>query len=73
MVDFQYAKGRIEESIDFISKEMEEFEKDYAAKDWKEYKQNNKLQKLNNVSFFEPPARREEKSDKTLTHCCYYK
>lgn len=46
MVDFQYAKGRIEESIDFISKEMEEFEKDYAAKDWKEYKQNNKLQKL---------------------------
>lgn len=46
MVDFQYAKGRIEESVDFISKEMEEFEKDYAAKDWKEYKENNKLQKL---------------------------
>ena len=46
MVDFQYAKGRIEESIDFISKEIEEFQKDYAAKDWKEYKENNKLQKL---------------------------
>ena len=46
MVDFQYAKGRIEESIDFISNEIEEFEKDYAAKDWKEYKQDNKLQKL---------------------------
>jgi uncharacterized protein YutE (UPF0331/DUF86 family) len=46
MVDFQYAKGRIEESVDFISKEMEEFEKDYAAKDWQEYKENNKLQKL---------------------------
>lgn len=46
MVDFQYAKGRIEESVDFISKEMVEFEKDYAAKDWKEYKENNKLQKL---------------------------
>ncbi len=28
MVDFQYAKGRIEESVAFITKEMEEFEKD---------------------------------------------
>ncbi len=46
MADFQYAKGRIEESIDFITKEMEEFQKDYSATDWKEYKQNNKLQKL---------------------------
>jgi len=46
MVDFQYAKGRIEESVDFISKEIEEFEKDYAAKDWEAYKQDNKLQKL---------------------------
>ncbi len=46
MVEFQYAKGRVEESIDFISKEMEEFEQDYAGKDWKEYKQNSKLQKL---------------------------
>ena len=46
MVDFHYAKGRIEESIDFITKEMEEFEKDYAAKDWKDYMQDKKLQKL---------------------------
>jgi len=46
VADFYYAKGRIEESIEFITKEMEEFQKDYAAKDWKEYKQNNKLQKL---------------------------
>ena len=46
MVDFQHAKGRIEESVAFITNEMEEFEKDYAAKDWKEYKQDNKLQKL---------------------------
>ena len=46
MADFHYAKGRIEESIEFITKEMEEFEKDYAAKDWKEYKKDNKLQKL---------------------------
>lgn len=46
MANFNYAKGRIEESIEFITREMEEFEKDYAAKDWKEYKQNNKLQKL---------------------------
>ena len=46
MADFQYAKGRIEESIDFISKEMEEFEKEYLGKDWRQYKQNNKLQKL---------------------------
>ena len=46
MADFHYAKGRIEESIEFITKEMEEFEKDYTAKDWKEYKKDNKLQKL---------------------------
>jgi len=46
VANFNYAKGRIEESIEFITREMEEFEKDYAAKDWKEYKQNNKLQKL---------------------------
>ena len=46
IVDFQYAKGRIEESVAFVTKEMEEFEKDYAAKNWKEYKQDNKLQKL---------------------------
>ena len=46
MADFNYAKGRIEESIEFITREMEEFEKDYAAKDWKEYKQDNKLQKI---------------------------
>ena len=45
MVDFQYAKGRIEESVDFISKEIEEFEKDYAAEDWKECDENNKVQK----------------------------
>ena len=46
MADFNYAKGRIEESIEFITKEMEEFEQDYESKIWKEYKQDNKLQKL---------------------------
>ena len=46
MADFNYAKGRIEESIEFITREMEEFEKDYTSKNWEEYKEDNKLQKL---------------------------
>lgn len=46
MADFNYAKGRIEESIEFITREMDESEKDYASKNWEEYKEDNKLQKL---------------------------
>ena len=32
MPEFRYAKGRIMETIAFITKEMEEFETDYSLK-----------------------------------------
>ena len=34
MAEFSYAKGRIIESIQFISEELREFEQDYAGKAW---------------------------------------
>jgi hypothetical protein len=34
MAEFSYAKGRIIESIQFISEELREFEQDYAGKTW---------------------------------------
>ncbi|MBI5416752.1 DUF86 domain-containing protein [Candidatus Poribacteria bacterium] len=43
---FQYAKGRIAESIQYISQEMLEFEQEYANKTWNEYQEDKKLQKL---------------------------
>jgi len=46
MPDFEYAKGRISESIQFISKEMKEFDREYSNKTWKEYQGDDKLQKL---------------------------
>ena len=46
MPDFQYARGRIIDSIRFISEEMREFEEEYAGKSWKEYQEDRKLQKL---------------------------
>lgn len=46
MAEFKYAKGRIAESLQFIMSELKEFEQDYAAKDWIEYRNDNKLQKL---------------------------
>jgi uncharacterized protein YutE (UPF0331/DUF86 family) len=46
MAEFTYAKGRINESLQFISKEMKEFELEYASKTWEEYQKDNKLQKL---------------------------
>lgn len=46
MPEYRYAKGRILESIQFISEELREFETDYASKTWKEYQEDKKLQKL---------------------------
>ena len=46
MPEFRYAKGRIMETIAFITKEMDEFESDYSTKTWQEYQSDIKLQKL---------------------------
>lgn len=46
MPEFRYAKGRIMESLAFITKEMDEFESEYAFKTWQDYAQGTKLQKL---------------------------
>jgi uncharacterized protein YutE (UPF0331/DUF86 family) len=44
--EFKYAKGRIMESLSFITREMDEFESDYKLKTWQEYSSDTKLQKL---------------------------
>jgi uncharacterized protein YutE (UPF0331/DUF86 family) len=46
MPDFNYAKGRVKESLQFIAAELSEFEKDYSSKAWADYQKDNKLQKL---------------------------
>jgi len=46
MPDYTYAKGRIAETIQFISKEMKEFEDDYAALAWEDYQRDSKMQKV---------------------------
>jgi hypothetical protein len=46
MSEFLYARGRITESVQFISEELKEFENDYAEKSWSEYRQDRKIQKL---------------------------
>ncbi len=46
MAEFTYAKGRILDSVRFISDEMKEFQQDYSGKTWKEYQEDRKLQKL---------------------------
>lgn len=46
MPEFRYAKGRILESLAFITKEMNEFEAEYMSKTWQEYASDTKLQKL---------------------------
>src|SRR3972149_11348308 len=46
MPEFQYARGRVAESIQFISQEIKEFETEYANKTWIEYQNDRKLQKL---------------------------
>ena len=46
MPEFRYAKGRILDSLAFITQEMNEFDADYASKSWEEYRADTKLQKL---------------------------
>lgn len=46
MAEFTYAKGRISDSIQFITGELREFEEEYADKNWQEYQNDVKLQKL---------------------------
>ena len=46
MPEFNYAKGRISDSLQFIAIEIKEFEQDYISKSWKDYKKDRKLQKL---------------------------
>ncbi|MEK7812314.1 MAG: HepT-like ribonuclease domain-containing protein [Candidatus Desantisbacteria bacterium] len=46
MPEFQYAKGRIGESLQFISLEMIEFSQEYSDKTWNDYQQDKKVQKL---------------------------
>jgi uncharacterized protein YutE (UPF0331/DUF86 family) len=46
MAEYKYAKGRIAESIQFISQELKEFEEEYANRKWTEYQNDRKLQKL---------------------------
>ena len=46
MPEFKYAKGRIAESIQYLSEEIREFESDYANKTWTDYQNDRKLQKL---------------------------
>jgi len=46
MPEFNYAKGRIVESIAFVTGEMKEFDQDYANKKYNEYSIDAKLQKI---------------------------
>lgn len=46
MTEFRYAKGRIIESLQFISNEIAEFDQDYASKRFEGYREDKKLQKL---------------------------
>lgn len=46
MVEYQYAKGRIAQSIQFLSEELKEFDEEYANKQKGEYQKDRKLQKL---------------------------
>src|SRR3989304_535256 len=46
MPEFNYAKGRIEESLQFITGEIKEFELEYASKMFNNYQEDKKLQKL---------------------------
>ena len=46
MPEFRYAKGRILDSIRFITEEVKEFEKEYENRSRREYEDDRKLQKL---------------------------
>src|SRR4030043_1071799 len=46
MPEFQYAKGRVAETIQYISEEMKEFNAEYASKTREDYQRDKRLQKL---------------------------
>ena len=46
MPEFRYAKGRIAESVRFLSEEIREFNEEYAHQSWKDYQDDKKIQKL---------------------------
>jgi uncharacterized protein YutE (UPF0331/DUF86 family) len=46
MPEFKYGRGRIIESIRFISEEMKEFQEEYSQKTKLQYQSDRKLQKL---------------------------
>ncbi len=46
MPEFSYARGRISESLQFITGEIKEFESEYASKKFNNYQEDKKLQKL---------------------------
>lgn len=46
MPEFRYARGRIEESLQFLTEEIKEFNSDYADKTLYAYQEDKKLQKL---------------------------
>ena len=46
MPEFNYARGRIGESLQFITGEIKEFESEYANKMFNNYQEDKKLQKL---------------------------
>ena len=46
MPEFRYARGRIEESVQFLTEEIKEFQSDYASKVLSDYQNDKKLQKL---------------------------
>lgn len=52
MPEFNYAKGRITDPLQFIATEIKEFEQDYIFKNWKDYKKDRKLQKLMDRTVF---------------------
>ena len=46
MPEFRYARGRIIDSLRFITEEVKEFEKEYDKRSRREYEDDRKLQKL---------------------------
>ena len=46
MPEYNYVRGKITDSLQFIATEIKEFEEDCIFKSWKDYKKDRKLQKL---------------------------
>jgi hypothetical protein len=46
MSDFRYAAGRTAESVQFLTEEIREFDKDYSQKTWEDYQMDRNLQTL---------------------------